>query len=322
MRRVGLILLIGLLVCACGGERPAGAATPKLVYVKGREFAGSVYVANADGSKRRRLARGAFPAISPNGRWVAYVTPALAELRLISPKGGTFVQTSIDTRELRDAKFSPNSKLVGVAGRDRLWIHNVITGDTVKTPRGAIQGWSFSPDSKKVVFAKATVGSDYPAPSDLYSFDIAAKRSTRIGPGLNPVWTPGGIVYDRLAEMTTGGFPHYELVRDGQPFVSNPPAADDLTSGLTPVAVSGDRLLAVFEGQSRNTPYAVESGSARDLGEHDGLVPTGLSRDGTTVLGHTGLSDPTNPHDVVSLPWGGGAPTVIVKNAIWARWNR
>ena len=43
------------------------------------------------------------------------------------------------------------------------------------------------------------------------------------------------------------------------------------------------------------------------------LVPAGLSRDGSTVLMQTGGLDPTDPHDVVTVPWDGGAPTVLVR---------
>jgi hypothetical protein len=51
-------------------------------------------------------------------------------------------------------------------------------------------------------------------------------------------------------------------------------------------------------------------------------VPTDLSRDGSAVLGFTGLADPTNPHAVMEIPWGGGPPKLLVRNAFWARWNR
>jgi hypothetical protein len=328
--RVGLLALLGVLLAGCGGitektEPTAAQAPAKLVFVKSKNsYAGSVYVASADGSSPKRLARGAFPAISPDGEWVAYATPALAELRLIPSGGGTFVQTTIDTRDLRDIKFSPDSRYVGVAGRDRLWINEVETGKTVRTGRGAIQGWSFSPDSKQVIYSRARLGDDYPAPAAIYKFDIKAKRSTRFDSGLNPLWTANGIVYDVFGDLTGGeALPRYELVKDKQA-LAPAPERDDLTSGLVPIAASADgtRVLTALEGQSRNTPYAVENGQARDLGDNDGFVPTGLSRDGAAVLGFTGLADPGNPHAVMELPWGGGPPKLLVRNASWARWNR
>ena len=265
--------------------------------------------------------------MAPNGKWIAYVSSGADEVRLIPPSGGEFLQTTIDDEGLYGVKFSPNSKYVGVTSGDRLYVNEINTGETIKTPKGAVQGWSFAPDSKRLVYAKAKAGAEYPAASDLYVFDLSTHRSTRISTdrtSLNPLWTKQGIVYDQVV----GGKFELRLRNDTggdiQVLVDTPPATDDLTFGLSPVAASSDgrRILASLEGQSRSTPFAVEGGAARSLGENNGFVPTGLARDGSAVLGFTGLGDPGNPHDVLSLPWGGGAPTKLVANALWGRWNR
>jgi hypothetical protein len=324
MARRGLFLTIALVLAACGSTAPAAAAPSRLVYVKGTAFLGTIYAARADGTHKKKLQRGAYPALSPNGRWIGYVSANRRELRLIPRSGGEFLQTTISDRDLFTVEFSPDSKLVGVTSPTRLYINDINTGETIKTARGRIAGWSFSPDSKQVVYAKAAVGSEYGSPSDLYVLDVAARKSSRLATaGLNPLWTSAGVVHDRLGEISAGGFPHFELVRDGQPLVSSPPAADDLTSGLAPVDASSDgaRVLASFEGQSRNDPYAVEGGSARLLTQAT-VSPTDLSRDGSTVLAYTGVGDPSDPANVVTIPWGGGQPKVLVRNATWARWNR
>jgi hypothetical protein len=328
MPRTVLLLTVTMLLVACGGapasERAAAQGTAKLVYVKGKKsYAGNVYVANADGSAPKRLAHGAFPAISPDGAWVAYATPKLAELRLIPSDGGTFVQTTVDTRELRDIQFSPDGKYVGVAGRDRLWINNIATGKTVRTGRGAIQGWSFSPDSTKAVYSRGKLDADQLETNRLYSFDIATRRSTRVASGVFPVWTAAGMVYDVVGDLGDP-YPHMDLVKDDQPLVANAPEPDDLTFGLVAVDASADgaRVLASFEGQGRSEPYALENGQARALGANDGFVPTGLSRDGGSVLGYTGTADPANAHAIMTIPWEGGPPKLLVRNAFWARWNR
>ena len=52
------------------------------------------------------------------------------------------------------------------------------------------------------------------------------------------------------------------------------------------------------------------------------LVAAGISRDGSTVLGVTGGFDPTGSgHDVVSVPFAGGTPKVLVRDAFAPSWN-
>ena len=176
------------------------------------------------------------------------------------------------------------------------------------------------------MYAKASAG-DYPAPSDLYVFDLATHRSKRISTdrtSLNPLWTTQGIVYDQVVDgkfelrlrNDTGG--------DIQVLVDTPPATDDLTFGLSPVAASSDgrRILARLEGQSRSTPYAVEGGAARVARREQRLR---ADRPRARRVGGARLHRPRrpgNPHDVLTLPWGGGAPTKVVGNAMWGRWNR
>jgi len=327
MTRIGLFLIIAaLLVTAV----PARAA--KLVYVKGGSVAGTMYAANADGSARKKLRRGAYPAISPDGKTVGYVSTDFDELQLVSVRGGEILQTAIDDKGLRAPRFSPNSKLIGVTSNRRLYIDNIRTGAVVRSAPGAIQGWSFSPDSKWVVYAKAARGATYPARSDLYVLNPSTGHSTRLTTGqalLNPLWTARGIVYDQLADASVGGFPHFTLQRrniehaDVENVVDNGPTPDDLTSGLVPIAASkdGNRVLASFEGQSRHDPYGVENLSAHLLAQ-GALIPTDISRDGSTVLAHTGSGDPSDPANVVTITFAGGTPEVIVTGASWAHWNR
>lgn len=309
----GIALFLTALVLAAA---PAEAATKRLVYVKGSASVGTIYSAHADGSHQRKLKRGAYPALAPDGRWVAYVNADRDELRFVLPSGGEILQTTIDDRELFRPGFSPDAKKVGVTSSSRLYVNVVDTGETIRTPKGAVAGWSFSPDSKRVVYSRA---------KDLYVLDLSTKRSSRLTNGagaVNPLWTARGIVYDQVSDAHFTLQRRNEVAGDVENLVDQGPAPDALTSGLVPVAASrdGNRILAAFEGQSRHDPYAVEDLAARSLAE--GLTPTDLSRDGATVLASTGIGDPSDPSNVVTLPWGGGPPKVLVKNASWARWNR
>jgi hypothetical protein len=101
-----------------------------------------------------------------------------------------------------------------------------------------------------------------------------------------------------------------------------------LLSGLNPVewSASGQQLLANFNGQDTSQAFAVDpnTGAASDLGAKpfDGTFGAALSRDGTTVLAQTGgLEGPSPGQAVVSIPFTGGAPTVLVRRGILPDWN-
>ena len=53
-----------------------------------------------------------------------------------------------------------------------------------------------------------------------------------------------------------------------------------------------------------------------------GLVGFALTRDGKTILGHTGGPDPGNQHDVVTVPWGGGKVRTVVRDAAYPDWSK
>jgi hypothetical protein len=46
-----------------------------------------------------------------------------------------------------------------------------------------------------------------------------------------------------------------------------------------------------------------------------------LTSDGRTVLGHTGGPDPSAAHNVVTIPYTGGEPRVLVRRAAFPDWN-
>ena len=54
----------------------------------------------------------------------------------------------------------------------------------------------------------------------------------------------------------------------------------------------------------------------------NGFVAADLSADGKTVLGHTGGFDPNPPHNVVTMPYRGGKPKVLVRRATDPDWSR
>jgi hypothetical protein len=326
-----IITLLGAAIALLMAA-PAQAA---LVYVKGPADAPRVVVADNDGSNPHKIGNGQSPAISPDGRWVAWVLrdgdTEQVKLRLAdrSRKARDVVKSDF----VNELQFSPDSKSLGVELANRLWVYDIHDRASVKAASGQIRGFSFSPDSKSVAFGTAGKNEAFDAPSDLYSFAIADKqrrRITRDRKSLNPLWTPRGIVHDRQ-KRRAGAAPSYNL------FEIQPDGGSlrritalkipDLVSGLVPLerSANGKRLLAEFIGQDTSVGFAVnpKSGKVRSLSRdaENGFVAADLSANGNTVLGTTGGAAPSNKNNVATMPYRGGKPTVLVRHATEPDWS-
>ena len=309
----------------------AAPAEARLTYVRGDD---AIFVARDDGTQPRRVATGIAPTISPDGRWVAYLRPRTTrvELRLVRATDGESRRIARST-EVREVHFTPDSKVLGVALRDRLTLYDIARRRT-SAITGGTRGFSFSPDSRSVVWARAARGAEYDDPTDLYSrviSETASRRLTRDRRSRNPLWTARGITFNKQTargELVLPAYDIWELPYDGsreqQLTTTDSVPIDDITYGLVPIALDADgvRLLAAVSGQSRYDPYAVDLAEGGIRKFDDALVPAGISRDGSTVLMQTGGLDPTDRHDVVTVPWDGGAPTVLVRNARSPSWSR
>ena len=318
----------------------AAPAQAKLVYVK---KAGSVspviYVATDNGKSPRRLGIGRAPTISPNGQWVAFVTV---------PAGGSEMDTVVlqrlkagsqrlvmRSKGIDSLRFSPDStKLGAIAAGKRVRVYD-ISGDSLHVAAsGALRGYSFSPDSTQIVYGRA-VKADFTSDSDLYvvpALGGAEQRLTTVKNALNPVWGPKEIVFDRFGARRNDA-PAYNL------WALDPAAPDTLrqltdlkipplVSGLVPLEISSDakRMLAVFTGQDVEVGFTVatSNGKTRALSKNfeTGTVGFDLSKDGGTILAHTGGWDPGAAHDVVTVPYGsGGKVKVIVEDAAYPDWT-
>ena len=329
-RRTNTMLLaaaLALLVAA-----PAEAT---LVYVKDPgELDSHVWVARDDGTQPHKIGRGHSPKVSPDGRWVAWIqsgSPDQVMMRLAdrSRKARVVGRSSF----VGDLLFSPDSKSLGLVLSRRLFAYDIREREEVKAASGSIRGFSFSPDSGAIVFGTAGRSDAFDAPSDLYYFTLAERvrrRITRDRKSLNPLWGPDGIVHDRM-NAREGDAPSYNL------FSIQPDGGSlrritslripSLVSGLVPLeqSANGKRLLADFVGQDTRVAFRVntETGKAKALDDdfENGLVGFDLTADGRTVLGHTGGPDPTARHNVVTVPYGGGEPKVLVRRAAFPDWS-
>jgi len=332
---------ISILAALLGASLWAAPAQAKLVYVKNAGGAEPVvYVATDNGNDPRRLGVGRAPTISPNGQWVAFVTlpPAgsdtetvvLQKLELGSQR------LVMRSRSIASLRFSPDSgKLAAIAGGKRVRVYDIAADELHVAAEGHIRGYSFSPDSETIVVGRAR-RARFQAASDLYTGPALGgrrlKKITDFERAMNPVWGPDEIVFDRFRRRR-GDAPAFNLwgldpAEDGALRRLTKLTIPTLSSGLVPLEISADarRLLAVFTGQDVEVGFtvSVRTGGTRVLSrdfEH-GIVGFDLSADGRRILGHTGGPDPTAAHDVVSLPYGGGRPRVLLEDAAYPDWNR
>jgi Tol biopolymer transport system component len=313
----------------------AAPAQATLVYVKDVATERPVvFVAQDDGKQPRRIGGGTSPTVSPDGRWVAWVSAGTLPRVMLRPADRSRKARRVArASSVGQLSFSPDSTKLGMALTSRLAVHDIAARTTFEAASGIIRGFSFSPDSASVVYGTAGRNDAADAPSDIYTIEFDAgprQRITRDRKSLNPLWGPNGIVHDRQ-KVRPGEAPSYNL------FEIQPDGGSlrritalripSLLSGLVPIEMSGDgtRLLAEFVGQDTAVGFAVNprTGKTRSLSRDadTGFVAFDLSADGRTVLGHTGGPDPPARHNVVTMPYGGGDPTVLVRRAAFPDWS-
>jgi Tol biopolymer transport system component len=345
-------LLVGAVVLAAFVVVPA-TSNATLVFTR-NPFSPTVYVANDNGSSARKLGLGSNPRVSPDGQTVAFYRFGKgnqpSELMVAPASGGAAKKLASGWQDPFVFAWSPDSTTIAVllgpeVGKQRLTTINVATGAQHTITRGFFSGVSFSPQgSEQLVYAKAA-SEGFPSRSDIYRADtlppgaigVAAEQPQRLTTdhrSSSPLWGPNGrIVFVKyLGEKKRKYGPKNDL------FLMNPDGdkvkrltntkVAPLLSGLSPTAWSanGKHLLAEFGGQ--DTTYAVtvnpKTGSERALTKEreEGFVGTALSGDGKSVLGSLGGFEPGPGHKVVSIPYAGGKPKVLAKNASEADWSR
>ena len=309
-----------------------------------------VWSAAANGTEPRLLGPGNGPLISPNGLTVAAGLfgaglekgPSLALYPATGGASATFgdlaaqsatpLAWSSDSRYL--AVMLVSAAVKGFVGKSGLAILDTTTHTLRTIASGIVYGASFAPDgSDRVVFARA-LGQNLTAKVNLYTAAASGaglQRITSDGRSLNPVWGPRFIAYDR-ERLRRGDAPVYEIWLRGA-YVGTARKLTSirvrsLVSGLTPIGFSSDgsRLLAEFVGQDTSEAWTVQvrSGRARPVRvKRRPVVGGAISRDGSRLLvAEGGLEGPAEGDNVVTVPFAGGAPTLLVAHAAQASWNQ
>jgi hypothetical protein len=333
--RTTVILAAALAVAAW-----AAPAHARMVYVKNPGGVEPVvYVADDRGRNPERIGIGRAPTIAPNGRWVAFVTsPPDADRETVVLKkldSGT-QRLVIRARSVSSLRFTPDSgKLGAITGGKRVRVFDIAADELHTVVEGPIRGYSFSPDSERIVVGRAR-RDRLQAASDLFIVPALGGRRpvqvTDFGRAMNPVWGPDEVLFDRFRRRR-GDAPAFNL------WAVEPQAGGELrrltaltiprlVSGLVPLEFSSDgrRLLSVFTGQNTEVGFTVQTrtGRTRALSRdfESGIVGFDLSADGRRILAHTGGWDPSAAHDVVSVPYRGGRPKVLVEDAAYPDWTR
>jgi dipeptidyl aminopeptidase/acylaminoacyl peptidase len=348
MPKPKLLLPVLILIALLAFPAVAGAT---LSFTRGTLHR-AVFAAADDGSGAHKVADGNNPKVSPDGLSIAFLHEGAKhaqELQVVLAAGGPARTLMVGFREPFYLVWSPDSTTIAALrgaelGKRKLVLIDVLTGAQRVVAHGFFSGFSFSPDGSELVYSRA--GSEkYPPRSDVFrvqfvppgAVSVAAEKPVRLTSdhrSLDPLWGPNNqIVFVKQLEAKKRKYgPKNEL------FLMSPQGkevkrlthtkVDPLLQGLFPTdwSANGKRLLAEFEGQ--DTSYAVgvnaKTGAQRPIGKAGevGFVGTALSADGKTVLGFEGGFDPANKHDVVSIPFGGGKPTVLAKNAFEPSWSR
>lgn len=343
-----LPLVLSALVLAALFAFPV-AAQATLTYIR-NPLDPTVFVANDDGSGAKKVEAGELPRVSPDGNWVAYLhlgAKNAEELKVAPIAGGPSRTLLSNFREPSSLEWSPDSTLLAALrgpelGKRKLVLIDVATGVQRVVAQGFLSGFSFSPNGSELVYAKA--GKEkFPPPSDVFrlqflppgAVSVAAEKPVRLTSDHRssfPVWGPTKIVFVKTLDAKKRKYgPKNEL------YLINPNGkgvkrlthtnVPELAQGLFPTdwSASGNQLLAEFEGQ--DISYAVKvnpkTGGQKPVGKagEQGFVGTALSNDGKFVLGFEGGFDPGNSHDVARIPYKGGRPQLLAKNAFEPDWS-
>jgi hypothetical protein len=310
-----------------------------------------VWLAAANGSEAKLLGPGQQPLLAPSGQSVAVALfgivngpqehgpaigiypssgAAIADYLSLQAAIATPLAWSPDSRFL--AVYAQSTATAGIAAASSLDVIDTQTGTVTTIAHGAIYGASFARDgSDRLVFAMAHSLSSS-AKTNLYVAEAdgaGLHPITSDGHSLEPVWGPTYIAYDR--ERARHLSPEYQIWLGT---LSSPRVRElthirvgPLLQGLVPLefSLSGSRLLAEFDGEDTSEAYAVNvaSGGARALSfGHQEAQAAGISSDGSTLLLDTGsFEQPPSHGRIVTVPWGGGSPTVLVAHGAQASWN-
>jgi len=337
--------LIALLISASTLFAALPAAAQATLVFSRNPLNPVVFKANDNGSGVQRIGPGFSPKISPDGGTIVFFRGGNGkqkpELMTVATAGGPVRRLAVNWQDNFVFAWSPDSQSVAVLlgpelGRQKLTTINVISGAQRTVASGYFNGVSFSPENpSELVYGRAP-NEKYPPKTNVFRASLsdgATVQLTKDNRSEAPLWGPNGkVVFVKLVgEKQRKYGPKNELYTmsptgSGTKRLTNT-KVDPLTVGLSPVdwSASGNQLLTEYGGQ--DTSYAVtvnpKTGAEKTLTKERevGFIGTALSSDGTSVLGWLGGFEPGPSKKVVSIPYKGGKPKVLVTNAAEPDWS-
>jgi Tol biopolymer transport system component len=335
-RCMALALIAAALVSACGADRAEPTGGRFLVYTRNLNSSRqAVWIARIDGTRARLLVRqGTFGALSPDGRWVAYnrclasrerceTGNAPFALYLIASSGG---KSQLLARSTSYPGWSPGSNRI-LALRKGALISLDLAGNVRVLERDpALAGWSFSPDGRWVVYAKARQHTK--CDSDLFtvrSIGGDARRITR-GRDILPIWGPHSIAFSRYPKSCAYARRIWRVRPDGsgmQQVTATPPKSSRLGMyyGFDPIgwAPNERTLLAGLATEWGAEAIRVDAatGAYRRLSGY----AVSLSRDGRIALVQSGGVEA--PQTIAAVRISDGHRRVLAHGDVaFPSWNR
>jgi hypothetical protein len=324
MRRalLGAVILVVLAMgCAAAGAAAAKTVRNVLVYARadsnGPTSSEHVWRAQIDGRRPRLIGRGEDPAVSPNGRWIAFGRGARV---LVVPTSGGTPRTVYTLHKGQPSLagapvWARDSRVFGVLDSVGLAVVNPSHRTAKLLPLN--EGFAFSPNSRRIVYADAH--------DNLFVSSTSGGKQRQLTDdhkSYAPAWGKTGIAFVRFTHGAHGdvwlsdGRPRHarQLTHTGAAFYPAFFSADGRKLVAANPAVHNGRLWAVD----------VATGDARPLTPWTGdLVAQGLSSNGKTVLAAVGCGGmPGLIGYVETIPFAGGKPHVIVRGPCRASWSR
>jgi Tol biopolymer transport system component len=319
-RLIGAAVLV-VLVLGCAAARAAPAKTFRnvLVYAKADSTSPTsgehIWRARIDGSRRKLIGAGVDPAVSPDGRWIAFGHGA--KVLVVPTAGGaprTVYMLHKGQRTLAGAPvWAPDSRMFGVLDSAGLAVVDLGRRTVKLLPLD--DGFAFSPNSRRVV---------YVARNNLFVVSATGGKRRQLTDdhkSYAPVWGKTGIAFVRFTHDAHGDV----WISNGRPGHARRLTHAGAAFWPAFFSTDGKKLLAANPATHNGRLWAVDvaTGKARPLTPWTGdLVPQGLSSNGKTVLAAVGCGGlPSLIGYVETIPFAGGKPHVIVRGPCRASWN-
>lgn len=318
------LLLLGMVHgrAAAGTSTASCSSTSQLAYSAGKHPGqkAMVWLADANGSHRRKLLRAADPVLSPSGGMVAVTDfGGSAGLGLFTSCGGLISHFFSSRDTITGVTWSPDSSVVAavVAAdpehapfREKLELIEVATGQVTNVATGFLGGWggpTFSAaPTHQLAYANVPKVGRNPNIWTVTPGQPSVQITTR-GTNQYPVWGPQGLLYQHARH---DGKSYLDLFAGGH-------SSALMKLEAWPVAVSSNGMRLAAESAACGVVWPVSVNLSTRKVVHQfptSFAPYGISPSGGSMLisGSKPFGDCGGPRSIIeTVPFSGGKPTFI-----------